>query len=79
VAYASLAERNAALQKLLRRSHGGIQCVTYRDLNGEEAFAAAWELGIDGHGFEAADGALQVGALQELDQGPASEVAEAQD
>jgi bifunctional non-homologous end joining protein LigD len=43
-----LSERKAALSKLLRKSGGGIQYVAHCTLEGEEAFAAACELGIEG-------------------------------
>ncbi len=44
-----LSERKAALQKLLgRRKGGAIQLVAHCGLDGEEAFAAACELGLEG-------------------------------
>jgi hypothetical protein len=69
-----LSDRKAALSKLLRKSGSGIQYVAHCDLDGQEAFAAACELGIEGI-VKAADGALQVRAVQKLDQGAKSEVA----
>jgi bifunctional non-homologous end joining protein LigD len=43
-----LGDRKAALSKLLRKSLGGIQYVAHCELDGEEAFQAACELGIEG-------------------------------
>ena len=43
-----LSERKAALRKLLKRSNVGIQYVAHCDLDGEEAFQAAGELGLEG-------------------------------
>jgi bifunctional non-homologous end joining protein LigD len=43
-----LMERKSLLQKLLDRSHGGIQYVWHVETDGEEAFDAACGLGLDG-------------------------------
>jgi bifunctional non-homologous end joining protein LigD len=43
-----LDERKAALQKLLKRSRGGIQFVKHLQMSGEEAFEAACGLGLEG-------------------------------
>jgi bifunctional non-homologous end joining protein LigD len=43
-----LGGRKAALRKLLGRQRGGIQYVAHAEMCGEEAFAAACELGIEG-------------------------------
>jgi bifunctional non-homologous end joining protein LigD len=43
-----LADRKAALRKLLGRTREGIQYVAHAEMCGEEAFAAACELGIEG-------------------------------
>jgi bifunctional non-homologous end joining protein LigD len=43
-----LTERKAALQKLLKRSRGGIQYVKHLQMEGEEAFEAACGLGLEG-------------------------------
>jgi ATP-dependent DNA ligase len=60
-----LSERKAALRKLLGRTREGIQYVAHAEMCGEEAFAAACELGIEGSSR----------ALQGVDQSPQSEVA----
>jgi bifunctional non-homologous end joining protein LigD len=43
-----LSDRKAALRRLLGRTKGGIQYVAHAEMCGEEAFAAACELGIEG-------------------------------
>jgi bifunctional non-homologous end joining protein LigD len=43
-----LLERKAALQKLLKRSRGDIQYVKHMQMEGEQAFAAACGLGLEG-------------------------------
>jgi bifunctional non-homologous end joining protein LigD len=43
-----LRDRKAALRKLFGRTRGGIQYVAHAEMCGEEAFAAACELGIEG-------------------------------
>jgi bifunctional non-homologous end joining protein LigD len=45
---ASFSLRKAALRKLLGRTREGIQYVAHAEMCGEEAFAAACELGIEG-------------------------------
>jgi hypothetical protein len=68
-----LSERKAALLELLGRKRDGIHYVAHAEMPGDEAFQAACELGLEG--IETANRALQVGALQKLDQGRQSEVA----
>ncbi len=43
-----LAERKAALRKLLRRTGGGIQYVEHEGGDGDEMFAAVCKLGLEG-------------------------------
>jgi ATP-dependent DNA ligase len=43
-----LAERKAALRKVLRRARGGIQYVEHAEGDGAEMFAAACKLGLEG-------------------------------
>ena len=43
-----LADRKAALRKLLRRNNGSIQYVEYTEADGDEMFAAVCKLGLEG-------------------------------
>ena len=58
----------------MKRSNDGIQFVAHAELDGEDAFAAACELGLEGN-VSKLDGSLQVGTVQKLDQGPQPGVA----
>jgi bifunctional non-homologous end joining protein LigD len=64
-----LAERKAALRKLLRRSGGGIQYVEHVEGDGDKMFEAACRLG---RRIEKDHVALSIRAVKKLDQGEKS-------
>jgi bifunctional non-homologous end joining protein LigD len=68
-----LAERKAALSKLLIRSRGGIQYVEHADGHGVKMFAAVCDLGFRRHRVKETDRAVSLRPDQELDQSEESE------
>jgi bifunctional non-homologous end joining protein LigD len=48
IRHLTLAERKAALRKLLKADRGGIQYVEHAQLHGDKLFAAVCDLGLEG-------------------------------